>query len=98
MRTLNFNILSWLNTSAVWPHAISMVSSSVVVGQEGVAGAVLLGSGGFDLFRVSCASAMKLQSSTRPARCAYLESNGVGMRVLQAERLRHLMLEGSWLA
>lgn len=54
MRTLNFDLLSGLNTSAVRPDAVSVVASSVVAEKEGAAGSVLLGSRGFDLAHVSC--------------------------------------------
>ena len=59
MHTLNFYILSGLDASAVRPNAVSRVPSSVVVGREGATGAVLLGSRGFDLRCVSCASNIK---------------------------------------
>jgi len=68
--------------------------SSVVVGR-GIAGVVLLGSRCFHLMCVSCIFKFHMTSQESPEKRAYLESNGVRVRVLQAEGLRHLVLEGS---
>lgn len=68
--------------------------SSVVVGR-GIAGVVLLGSRCFHLHYVSCMSKCHMASQKATEKRAYLESNGVRVRVLQAEGLRHLVLEGS---
>jgi hypothetical protein len=53
--TLNFNIFAGLDASAVRSHTVSKHPSSVVV-RGGIAGVVLLGSRGFHLAYVSCAS------------------------------------------
>lgn len=69
----------------------------MVAAKEGVAGGVLLGSRGLDLLHVSAGRpSIRLPCSREQQGLAHLEGNGVRVRVLQAEGLRHLVLKGSW--
>lgn len=61
---------------------------------------VLLRSRSFHLLCVSCRSNYRKEGRNSAWSAwngnAYLESHGIGVRVLQSEGLRYLMLEGSW--
>jgi hypothetical protein len=59
--------------------------------QEGVGAGALFGSGSFDLKAL-----VAVQKQGDAWGGAHLEGNGVRMRVLEAQRLRDLVLERTW--